>query len=86
MNHQFSVIIDKTPESNDEMLAVADALGDADCLDASIGGHREGIEALFNRDALSLDDAIKSAVSAIEKAGFKVTRVEVSRTSISLET
>jgi hypothetical protein len=85
MNHQFSVIIDLTPDVDDEILDVADRLGSAGCLDASIGGHDDGIEAVFNREADSLDSAIKSAIAAIEKAGFKVHRVEMPRETITLE-
>ena len=85
MNYQFSVIIDQTPSSNDEILDIADALGSAGCLDASIGGHNDGIEAMFNREADSLDAAMKSAIAAIEGAGFKVHRVELPREAISLE-
>jgi hypothetical protein len=86
MNHQFSVIIDLAADSNDEILNVADALGNAGCLDASLGGHDDGMEAIFNREADSLDAAIKSAITAIENAGFKVHRVELPRETISLET
>ena len=86
MNHQFSVIIDHTPDGNDEILNIADTLGNAGCLDASIGGHHDGMEAVFNREADSLDAAIKSAITAIESAGFKVHRVELPRETISLET
>jgi hypothetical protein len=86
MNHQFSVIVDLAPDSNDEILNVADALGNAGCLDASLGGHDDGMEAMFNREADSLDAAIKSAITAIENAGFKVHRVELPRETISLET
>lgn len=83
--HRFSVIIAKVPENDDEILDVADALGNAGCLDASIGGHDEGIEAVFSREAASLDAAIKSAVSAIERAGYPVKRVELAREIIRLE-
>jgi hypothetical protein len=84
VNHQFSVIIDFAPDGNDQILDLADALGDADCLDASIGGHSDGIEAVFNREASSLDTAIKSAITAVESAGFKVHRVELPRETINL--
>ena len=86
MNQQFSIIIDCIPKDHDEILNVADALGEADCLDGSVGGHPEGIEVIFNREAASLDGAIKSAISAIESAGYLVKRVEMARESISLET
>ena len=85
MNHQFSVIVDVAPKSDQEMLDIADALGSAGCLDSSVGGHVEGVELSFNRDALSLDAAIKSAVTEIEGAGYQVKRVELARDAISLE-
>ncbi len=85
MNHQFSVIIDYTPNDNDQTLDLADALGNAKCLDASIGGHEEGAEVIFHREAESLNAAIKSAVAAIEGAGYRVKRIEMGRETISLE-
>ncbi len=85
MNHQFSVIVDVAPKSDQEMLDIADALGKAGCLDSSVGGHDEGVELSFNRDAPSLDAAIKSAVAEIEGAGYQVKRVEMARDVISLE-
>ena len=85
MNHQFSVIIDYTPNNNDQTLDLADALGNAKCLDASIGGHEEGTEVIFHREAESLDVAIKSAVAAIEGAGYRVKRIEMGRETISFE-
>jgi hypothetical protein len=85
MNHQFSAIVDTTAKSEQEMLEIADALGNAGCLDASVGGHDEGVELSFNRDAPSLDTAIKSAVAEIEGAGYRVKRVEMTRDAISLE-
>lgn len=85
MIHQFTVILGVTPKNEDEMLNVADVLGNAGCLDASIGGHDEGIEMVFHRECKSLDTAIKSAISAIEGAGYQVKRVEMSRETISLE-
>lgn len=84
MTHQFTVIIDFAPDGDEQILDVADALGNAGCLDASVGGHADGMEAVFNRDADSLDSAIKSAVAAIENAGFKVHRVELPRETINL--
>jgi len=83
MNQQFSVIIDFKPKSDQEILDASDALGVAQCLDASVGGHDEGMEVTFNREATTLDAAIKSAVAAIERAGYLVKRVEMARESIS---
>lgn len=85
MNYKFSVIVDVNPEDDDRFLDVADALGEAECLDASLGGHDEGIEAIFEREATSLDEAIRSAIVAIEGAGYRVIRVEMPRESIMAE-
>lgn len=85
-SYQFSVIIEQSPQTDEELLDMADALGNAGCLDASICGHPDGAEAVFDRDAESLQDAIHSAVTAIEDAGFKVKRVELERESITAET
>jgi hypothetical protein len=84
MNQQFSIIVAYSPGNQDEMLDVAETLAEAGCLDGSVGGHPEGLEVAFNREAASLDEAIKSAVSNVEAAGFKVSRVELARESITL--
>lgn len=83
---QFGVIVDASPQSEAEILDMADALGNAGCLDASVCGHREGVEAVFDRDAESLQHAIHSAVTAIENAGYRVKRVELERENITAET
>jgi hypothetical protein len=85
-SYQFGVIIDKSPQNEAEILDMADALGNAGCLDGTVCGHREGVEVVFDRDAESLQYAIHSAVTAIENAGYKVKRVELERESISAET
>ena len=82
-SYHFSVIIEQSPQSDEELLDIADALGDAGCLDASICEHRDGVEAIFDRDAESLQGAIHSAVTATEEAGFNVKRVELERESIT---
>ena len=84
--YEFSVIIEQSPQSDDELLEMADALGNTGCLDATVCGHQEGAEAVFTRDADSLQDAIHSAVTAIEQAGFKVKRVQLERESIAAKT
>jgi len=85
MIHRFSVIVSEVPQSEQEMLDLADALGSAGCLDASVSGHEEGVELTFSREAISLDVAIKSAVAEIERAGYQVKRVELARETISLD-
>jgi hypothetical protein len=85
MIHRFSVIVSNNPQSEQEMLDLADALGNVGCLDSSLGGHEEGAELSFHREADSLDAAIKSAIADIERAGCQVKRVELAREAISLD-
>lgn len=83
MSYQFSVIVNLFPKDDDESLEVADKLGATGCLDASVGGHVDGVEILFDRDAASFDAAIQSGVAAVELAGYEVKRVELARESIA---
>lgn len=78
-NYQFRLIVDVTLESYEQLFDIADVLGEVGCLDASIGGYDDGIEAIFNRESPSLDAAIHSAITAIEGAVFAVKRVEMDR-------
>ena len=80
--YRFSVIVPMPQMSQDEILDATDALGNAGCTDASIRGHSEGMELLFERYAHSFDTAVSSAVSDIECAGYRVSRVEVEREAI----
>jgi hypothetical protein len=56
---------------------IANALYEAGCSDGSpFSG--EGVAAVgFDREASSLEEAIKSAVANVEKAGLSVARVEI---------
>ena len=80
--YQFSVIIPTVPMTPDEILDAADALGNAGCTDASIRGHVDGIELLFERTAESLQAAISSAISDVERAGYRVSKIEMEREAI----
>ncbi|MBI2431489.1 MAG: hypothetical protein HYV26_01315 [Candidatus Hydrogenedentes bacterium] len=81
---QFSLIIPASTMTQDEILDATDALGNAGCTDASIRGHAEGIELLFERTAESLQAAIASAISDVERAGYRVARAEMEREAISV--
>ena len=80
--YRFSVIVGVLPMTHDEILDAADALGNAGCTDASIRGHSEGMELLFDRTADSLQAAISTAISDVESAGYRVSRVEMERECI----
>jgi hypothetical protein len=81
-DYQFSVIVPTPPMTHEEILDAADALGNAGCIDASIRGHADGIEILFERTAELLQAAISSAISDVERAGYRVSKVEMERESI----
>ena len=76
-DYRFSVIVRVSPMTHEEILDATDALGNAGCTDASIRGHSEGMELLFERTADSLQAAISSAISDVERAGYEVSKVEM---------
>lgn len=79
---RFNLIVSSPPMSHVQILDATDALGDAGCTDASIRGHSEGMELLFERKAKSLQSAISSAIADVEGAGHRVVRVELEREAI----
>jgi hypothetical protein len=80
--YRFSVIVHTPQLTQDDILDATDILADAGCTDASICGHVEGMELMFERDAASLQAALSSAVADVESAGYRVERVEVEREAI----
>ena len=81
-DYQFSVIVPPSPPTPEDILDASNALGNAGCLDTSIRGHADGMEILFERAAESLQAAIFSAISDVERAGYRVSKVELERESI----
>jgi hypothetical protein len=81
-DYQFSVIIPTVLMTPEEILDTTDALGNTGCTDASIRGHADGIELLFERPAESLQAAISSAIADVERAGYRVSKVEMEREAI----
>lgn len=75
--YRFNLIINCQIESDEDLLDIADKLAESGCLDASVCGHREGVEVAFDREAESLQAALQSAVKAVIDAGFQVLRVEM---------
>ena len=83
-DYLFSVIVPASSMTHEQILDAADALAEAGCADASIRGHAEGMELLFQRSAGSLQSAISSATADVESAGYRVSRVEIERECIPL--
>lgn len=68
----FTISIDRFVEDLDVINAVY-----ARCDDVSMF-NSDGITRItFHRDAVTLDDAIRSAVSEVQSSGFKVKQIEV---------
>ena len=71
--HPFRLVLaDKTDMSLEE----ADALYEAGCDDATFGGCQGVVYGVFHREADTLEEAIRSAVADVQRAGFNVARVE----------
>jgi hypothetical protein len=68
--------------SDEELLDVTDALGEAGCDDCSISVHGSGLELEFDRVHQSLEEAIASAICAVEKAGYVVESVQMDRDAV----
>jgi hypothetical protein len=81
-DYRFSVIVCSEQMTHDDILDATDALGGAGCTDASLRGHAQGMELLFERAAESLQAAITSAISDVERAGYRVSKVELERDAI----
>ena len=81
-SYRFAVIVPVSPMTHDEILDATDALGNVGCTDASIRGHADGMELLFERVADSLQAAISSAIFDVERAGYRVLKVELEREAI----
>jgi hypothetical protein len=82
--YRFAVIVASAPLSHEEILDATDALGEGGCLDASIRGHAQGMELLFDRAADDFHTALSSAIADVESAGYRVVRVEMEREAIPL--
>ncbi len=80
MTYGFGVIL-KVVEFT---AADADRLYGAGCDDASILT-RDGVTMVqFDREAPTLEEAIRSAIANVECAGFVVSRVEIERDELTL--
>jgi hypothetical protein len=72
--YEFDVILSGVPEVSDE---TADVLFDAGCDDGTLVA-RGGLTWIhFDREATSLELAIRSAVSQVQSTGLTVSKVEL---------
>ena len=72
--HEFELILEDGPDLTDDL---CDALFKVGCDDSS-PGQRCGITCIyFHREADSLEDAIRSAIADVQKAGCQVERLEM---------
>lgn len=72
--YEFKIILDGVSELTDDE---GDALYEAGCDDGTIVS-RDGMAFVwFSRESTSLEDAINSAASNVQKAGFQVAHIEV---------
>ncbi len=72
--YSFKVILGDVEEIDDAMI---EALYEAGCDDGSPWSS-EGTAAVdFDRQSTSLEQAIRSAIADVQKAGYRVARVEI---------
>ena len=83
-DYRFSLIVPLGAMTHDQILDATESLGSAGCTDASIRGHAQGMELLFERQADTLQAAISSAIFDFERAGFRVGKVEMEREAIPI--
>ena len=82
--YHFRLVISHQVVTDQEILDLADRLVAAGCDDGHLAGHDEGIEIVFDRAAGSRDEAMSSAVAAVEQCGLLVKRVELDREAIAV--
>jgi hypothetical protein len=75
-SHEFTVILAGVDELTPEVADALYAAGCDDCIQGSVGPI---VYLRFDREAASLAEAIGSAVTDVERAGFAVAKVEVAR-------
>jgi len=72
--YEFTVVLANVTEITDDM---ADALFEAGCDDCSPGSSEGIVEIDFDREAASLEEAIRSAIANVQTAGYTAKRVVI---------
>ena len=82
--YQFDIVVKDVSEITDQQ---ADDLFAAGCDDGTPACCNGRAWIHFDREASSLEDAIRSAVSQVQAAGFKVSKIELEgNTAVTLDT
>lgn len=76
--YEFTLILAGAPELTDEL---CDALFAAGCDDGSPGQSGGVTRIDFDREAKSLEEAIRSAIANVQAAGCKVDRLQIEGTA-----
>lgn len=77
--YEFTLILAEALELTEEL---ADALFAAGCDDGTPGTCHGVFSIDFHREAMSLEDAIRSAIEDVKTAGHEVTRVEIAAEAV----
>jgi hypothetical protein len=72
--YEFDIVLQDISELTDEQ---ADILFEAGCDDGTPTACEGLVWIHFHREAVSLEEAIRSAVTQVQAAGFKVSKVEL---------
>ncbi len=78
---EFAIILDGSPELTEEL---ADRLFAAGCDDGTPGMCAGSTTIDFHREALSLEDAIRSAVADVNAAGCVAAHVQIDAENIAV--
>jgi len=79
--YEFNVVLKDTTQVTDDQ---ADALFHAGCQDGTPASCNGTAWVHFDRQAASLEEAIRSAVSQIQAAGFATAKVEIDANAMAL--
>jgi len=76
--YPFDVVLRDVSEATE---SAADALFEAGCDDGTLASREGATWIHFDREAPSLEEAIRSAVGQVQSAGFTVLKVELDATA-----
>ena len=80
--YEFTLVLAKGTELTDDL---AEAIFEAGCDDATSWSSQGIVSVGFDREADSLESAIRSAVADVQKAGCTVARVQIEADSPLLQ-